>query len=196
MMRLAQLRDAQFERAAACFPVAVPVAVAMDQPVRRALAMAGAGQRLDLKLHQPLRGKADHLAKQIGVGVVCQSRAKLHHIVGHRRVLGLGCLVWRPNLTGDQRWPPLWITGPPPPDSWRSLRRAGYPQLLHHAAGHDRSTRSAHHPANEDWQRKSGLTPPAEQKPNRSRLRRLVGEGELAKQWMAAEERPAADIGD
>ena len=26
--------------------------------------------------------------------------------------------------------PPLWITGLPRPDSWRSLRQAGYPQLL------------------------------------------------------------------
>src|SRR5262249_49678163 len=25
--------------------------------------------------------------------------------------------------------PPLWISGPPPPDSWRSLWRATYPQL-------------------------------------------------------------------
>ena len=43
----------------------------------------------------------------------------------------------------EPRWPPLWITGSPPPDSRRSLRRAGYPQLptkrelLHHAVGHD-----------------------------------------------------------
>jgi Aminotransferase class-III len=35
------------------------------------------------------------------------------------------------------RWPPLWISSPPPPDSRRSLRRATYPQLLHHSAGHD-----------------------------------------------------------
>src|SRR3954470_14639233 len=32
--------------------------------------------------------------------------------------------------------PPLWISRPPTPDSRRSLRRATYPQLLHHAAGH------------------------------------------------------------
>jgi hypothetical protein len=35
--------------------------------------------------------------------------------------------------TGDDR--PLWITGSPTPDSQRSLRQAGYPQL-HHAKGH------------------------------------------------------------
>ena len=31
------------------------------------------------------------------------------------------------NGNGDGR--PLWITGSPPPDSWRSLRQPGYPQL-------------------------------------------------------------------
>jgi hypothetical protein len=37
---------------------------------------AGAGQALDLQLHQPLRGKADHLAQQIRVGALLQKRAK------------------------------------------------------------------------------------------------------------------------
>src|SRR5215472_16054462 len=34
--------------------------------------------------------------------------------------------------------PELWISSPSPPDSWRSLRRATYPQLLHHPVGHER----------------------------------------------------------
>src|SRR6266702_3588860 len=29
------------------------------------------------------------------------------------------------------------ISSPPPPDSRRSLRRATYPQVLHHSGGHD-----------------------------------------------------------
>jgi hypothetical protein len=33
---------------------------------------------------------------------------------------------------------PLWISGPPPPDSRRSLRRATYPQLLHYHQGQTR----------------------------------------------------------
>ena len=37
----------------------------------------------------------------------------------------------------DLRSPPRWISGPPPPNSWRSLRRATYPPLLHHSLGHD-----------------------------------------------------------
>lgn len=40
---LAQLGDAQFHRAGAGFPVAIPVAVALDQPLARPFAMAGAG---------------------------------------------------------------------------------------------------------------------------------------------------------
>ena len=32
---------------------------------------------------------------------------------------------------------PLWIAGLPTPDSWRSLRQASYPQLLHHQSGRD-----------------------------------------------------------
>ena len=39
--------------------------------------------------------------------------------------------------TGNRDDRPLWITGVPRPDSRRSLRQAGYPQLLHHARGHD-----------------------------------------------------------
>jgi hypothetical protein len=32
---------------------------------------------------------------------------------------------------------PLWIAGLPTPDSWRPLRQATYPQLLHHQPGRD-----------------------------------------------------------
>ena len=47
-------------------------------------------------------------------------------------------VVSQPNLTEDPQWPPLWISGPPAPDSGRSLRRATYPQrLLHHSVGHN-----------------------------------------------------------
>ena len=35
----------------------------------------------------------------------------------------------KPNPEPVPRWPPLWISSPPPPDSRRSLRRAAYPQL-------------------------------------------------------------------
>ncbi len=44
----------------------------------------------NFQVHQPLGGKADHLAKQIGIGGLFQRRAKRHHVVGHRQVLGFG----------------------------------------------------------------------------------------------------------
>ena len=52
---LAQLRDAQLDRAGARLPDPVAVAVALDKPLGALLAIAGAGQALDLQLHQPLR---------------------------------------------------------------------------------------------------------------------------------------------
>jgi hypothetical protein len=62
----------------------------------------GAGRTANLKLHQPVCGKADHLAQQIGVGTLLQQRTKAHHRVGHRRLLG--SLETVPtNPTGDPR---------------------------------------------------------------------------------------------
>jgi len=81
---LAQLGDAQFDRAGPGFPVAVAIAVALDQALRALLAIAGAGKTADLQLHQPLGGKADHLAQQIRVGGLLHERAQVHHVVGHR----------------------------------------------------------------------------------------------------------------
>ena len=94
---LAQLGDAQLDRAGARLPVAVAIAVALDQPLRALLAEAGAGQAAHLQLHQPLGGKADHLAQQIGVGGLLHEAAQVHHLVGHRWFLGSGwCLATRP----------------------------------------------------------------------------------------------------
>src|SRR5690606_10429381 len=47
-------------------------------------AISGAGGRTHLHLHQPLGGKADHLAQEIGVGGLLHQRAQVHHVVGHR----------------------------------------------------------------------------------------------------------------
>src|SRR5258705_10951156 len=43
--------------------------------------------------------------------------------------------VQRPNPNEDPRCTPLWISGPPPPDSQRALRGATFPQRLHHPDG-------------------------------------------------------------
>ena len=64
-----QLGDPQFDGAGPGLPVAVAVAVALHQAVGAALAMGGAGHLAHLQLHQALRGEADHLAQERGVGV-------------------------------------------------------------------------------------------------------------------------------
>jgi hypothetical protein len=64
--------------------------------------MPGAGQPGNLQLHQAVRGKADHLAQQIGIGTLLQQRAKGDYLVGHRRVLG-SIEPCQPNPTGDPR---------------------------------------------------------------------------------------------
>ncbi len=58
----AQLRDAPLDCAGPGLPVAIPVAVALVDPIGIASAVGRAGQALDLQLDQPLRRKADHLA--------------------------------------------------------------------------------------------------------------------------------------
>ena len=103
---LAQLGDAQLDRAGACLPQPVPVAVALVDPLRAALAMGGAGQPLDLQLHQALGSEADHFAQKIGVGALFQKRAKGHHLVSHRWILG--SVAWfsdLPMIRDDHRKP-------------------------------------------------------------------------------------------
>jgi hypothetical protein len=95
--------DAQLNRAGPRLPIPVAIAVALDEPVGRTLAVACAGLGADFHLHQPLGGEGDHLAQNIRVGGRLHQRAKGHHLVGHWRVLG--CVEIRnPTLTGE---PPM-----------------------------------------------------------------------------------------
>ena len=132
---LPELGDAQLHRPGAGLPDPVAIAVALRQPVRRPLAIVGAGQALHLELHQALGGKADHLAQEIGVGALLQSsrRAMLSSVIVV--VSGLGLLVATQPYRRSRDGHPLWIAGLPTPDSWRALRQATYPQLLHHHPG-------------------------------------------------------------
>ena len=50
--------------------------------------MGCAGVALDLQLHQPPGGKANHLTKIICVGGLFQKRLQGQSVVGHRRFLG------------------------------------------------------------------------------------------------------------
>src|SRR6202035_3265007 len=117
-----QLGDAQLDRTRAGLPVAVAVAVAMVASLRAALAVPGAAQSFALQLHQALGSKADHLAQECRIGALLQKRTKGDLVVGHRGDPQVRVACATQPYSGTPRWP---LTGPPAPDSWRSLRRAG-----------------------------------------------------------------------
>src|SRR5262249_19671018 len=97
---LAQLGDAQLDRAGTRLPVAVAIAVALGATLSALLTITGAGEAFDFQLHQALRRKADHLAQEIGVGGLLDQGTKVHLLVGHRWLLESG---WRsqPDPTGE-----------------------------------------------------------------------------------------------
>jgi hypothetical protein len=96
-----ELGDAQLDGTGAGLPDPVTIAVTLHEPIRRALAIAGAGQTLHLELHQALGGKADHLAQQIGVGALLQKLAKGDVVVGHRGGPRSVVAGQQPDPTGD-----------------------------------------------------------------------------------------------
>ena len=59
-------------------PVPVTISVALSLTQRVLLAIAGAGGRTHLQVHQPLRGKADHLTQQVRVRGLLHERAQAH----------------------------------------------------------------------------------------------------------------------
>ena len=69
---LADFRYAQRNRARAGIPLARTVSVAMGQAIGVAATVRGSGQGLDFQVHQPLRGEADHLTQEVGVGGLLQ----------------------------------------------------------------------------------------------------------------------------
>jgi hypothetical protein len=60
------------------------------------LAVPRSRQALDIQLHQPLRGKADHLAQKIPVVALLHQRPQVHHRIGHRRSLVVLKLTTKP----------------------------------------------------------------------------------------------------
>ena len=128
----------KLDRAGARLPVPVAVAVALGEPVGRTLAVRRAGLGADFHLHQPLGGEGDHIAKNVGVGGLLHQRAKVHHLVGHRRFLGLrlrfATRTYR--KTADDRRKPLARYGA----MESALRERLAPAELHHHSGHDRQT--------------------------------------------------------
>jgi hypothetical protein len=65
-------------------PAALTVTIALGEPVIALLSVLSAGQAAHLKGHQPLRGKADHLAQKVSVGALPHQRLQGHPIVGYR----------------------------------------------------------------------------------------------------------------
>jgi hypothetical protein len=61
----------------------------LGQPVGIALAVGGAGLDLHVQFHQPLRREAEHLAHDVGIGLLGEQSLKGDHIIGHRGSPGL-----------------------------------------------------------------------------------------------------------
>ena len=57
----------QLDRAGPRLPVALAVAITLNQPLGILLAVPSAGQAAHFELHQPLGRKTDHVAQKIGV---------------------------------------------------------------------------------------------------------------------------------
>src|SRR5262249_11398387 len=132
---LAQLGDAQFDRAGAGLPGPVAVAVALRQALGALLAIGRSGQPGDLHFHQPLGGKADHLAQQIGIWGLLHERAKVHHLVGHRWFLESGWCQ-QPDPTDESP-----VTTAKPSTRYGAIGERAGGRLcsteLHHHWGHD-----------------------------------------------------------
>jgi len=95
-----ELGDAQLNSARTGLPVALTGTVALGEPLVALLSIASTRQATHLKGHQPLRGKADHLAQKVSVCALSHKRLQVHHIVGHRWSALVGCC--NPNLNEDR----------------------------------------------------------------------------------------------
>src|SRR5262249_10810034 len=77
----------ELDRAHARIPVALAVAVPTVNPLRRALAVLGTAQRIDLGTHQRLREVLHHRPQQIRarlLELLAQPARKLHRRLDHR----------------------------------------------------------------------------------------------------------------
>ena len=101
-----ELRDPELHRPGPGLPVPLPIAVPLVHPLGAALAMAGAAGPIGIQLHQPMGGKADHLAQKRRVRALLQKLPKGNPLVGHRGVLGSELRVATQPYRGSPRWPP------------------------------------------------------------------------------------------
>src|SRR5215472_11644454 len=94
---LAQLGDAQLQRAEARVQTTLAISVAVIEPVSAALVTAGADQAFDIGLHQNLQHRLGHGSQKIAITALLQQVNQRHSVVGHR-ILG-GSRVKRCNST-------------------------------------------------------------------------------------------------
>jgi hypothetical protein len=122
---LAQLGDAQLQGAEAGVQGPVAIAVAVVEPVDRALVPRGADQALDVGLHQQLQHRLGNGAQEVAFSGLLHELGQGHPLLGHR-VLRRG-RVKRDNSTLADR-PDDHRGGEPAArlrqTRWRSLRRA------------------------------------------------------------------------
>jgi hypothetical protein len=62
------MEDSDLDRLSARLPVPLPIAIALHEPLGRALAVGRAGSGANPKLRQPLACESDHVAQNIGFG--------------------------------------------------------------------------------------------------------------------------------
>jgi hypothetical protein len=60
----------------------------VGEAIGAAAAVGGSGEGFDFQFHQPLRGEADHLTQEVGIGGLLQQLSQVHVGRGHCRVLG------------------------------------------------------------------------------------------------------------
>lgn len=79
-----QLGDPQLDGASACLPIPVAIAVTLYETFGILLAISSACQAAYFQFHQPLRGKADHVAQKIAVRTLPNQGVQVHLVSGHR----------------------------------------------------------------------------------------------------------------
>ena len=134
---LAQLGDAQLDRAGPGLPVAVAVAVALHQPLGALLAMAGAGQRR----RPPAPSAAGRRSRS---SRAARSASGLFSMSARRSIIS--SVIGGPRLRLSSATQPYRRSSMTAAEAARSLRRHGSGALasgsatteLHHAPGHDR----------------------------------------------------------
>lgn len=101
---LAQLGDAQLERAKTRVEAALAVTVAVIETFCRALVPAGPDQPLDIGFHQDLQYRLRNGSQEITIAALLQQLDKRHSVVGHR-VPRVGCRRFSQfHLSSPSQW--------------------------------------------------------------------------------------------